>query len=189
MAEHKEQNLVWIDLEMTGLCPEKDHILEIASLVTDNQLNIIAQGPALIVHQPQNALLGMNDWVRQQHTRTGLLDAVNRSPIMLEQAEQETLNFLSNYCIAGLSPLCGNSVWQDRSFMRLLMPRLNNFLHYRIIDVTSIKEVVKRWYPHDPHAEFKKHDCHRALDDIKESVAELVHYRKHFFIEPGNGSM
>ena len=184
MAEHKEQNLVWIDLEMTGLCPEKDHILEIASIVTDNQLNILAQGPSLVIHQPQQALLEMNDWVSKQHTRTGLVDAVQKSTITLEQAEQETLDFLGKYCQPGDSPLCGNSVWQDRAFIRLSMPRLNNFLHYRIIDVTSIKELVKRWYPNNPHAEFKKQDSHRALDDIKESVAELAHYRQHFFVKP-----
>ena len=183
MAELKEQNLVWIDLEMTGLCPEKDYILEIASLVTDSQLNIIAQGPSLIIHQPDSALQVMNEWVLKQHTKTGLVDAVRKSTITLKQAEQETLNFLGNYCKPSSSPLCGNSVWQDRAFIRTAMPELNNFLHYRIIDVTSIKEVVKRWYPHDRRIEFKKQDSHRALDDIKESVAELVYYRENFFIK------
>ena len=182
MAEQMEQNLVWIDLEMTGLCPEKDYILEIASLVTDNQLNIIAQGPTLIIHQPESALHEMNDWVLKQHTKTGLVQAVQRSLITLDQAEQETINFLGNYCKPGFAPLCGNSVWQDRAFIRSAMPRLDKFLHYRIIDVTSIKEVVKRWYPNDPRTAFKKQDNHRALDDIKESVAELVYYRKIFFI-------
>ena len=182
MADLKEQNLVWIDLEMTGLCPEKDNILEIASLVTDNQLNTIAQGPSIIVHQPEDALRCMSDWVLKQHTATGLVDAVQKSTITVAQAEQEMLAFLNTYCKPGTSPLCGNSVWQDRNFIRLSMPKLNSFLHYRIIDVTSIKEMVKRWYPDNPYAEFKKQDSHRALDDIKESVAELAHYRKHFFV-------
>lgn len=183
MADNKEQNLVWIDLEMTGLCSEKDHILEIASLVTDNQLNILAQGPSLIIHQQEQALMQMNDWVLNQHMRTGLVEAVRESSITLEQAEQETLDFLKNYCQPESSPLCGNSVWKDRAFLRTDMPKLNSFLHYRVIDVTSIKELVKRWYPNDPRTEFKKQDSHRALDDIKESVAELVHYRKHFFVQ------
>ena len=182
MTEHKEQNLAWIDLEMTGLCPEKDYILEIASLVTDNQLNIIAQGPSIIIHQPEAALRMMNDWVAKQHAKTGLVEAVERSIITVEQAEQETIAFLGTYCKPGTSPLCGNSVWQDRAFIRLAMPSLNNFLHYRIIDVTSIKEVIKYWYPNDPRTAFKKQDSHRALDDIKESVAELAYYRQKFFI-------
>jgi oligoribonuclease len=182
MADLKEQNLVWIDLEMTGLCPEKDSVLEIASLVTDSQLNVVAQGPSLIIHQPQDALQNMNDWVLKQHTRTGLLDAVHQSTITVGQAEQETLEFLKQYCLQGKSPLCGNSIWQDRAFLRLAMPALLDFLHYRLIDVTTVKELVKRWYPHDPRAEFKKKDTHRALEDIKESVAELVHYRRHFFV-------
>jgi oligoribonuclease len=183
MAENKEQNLVWIDLEMTGLCPEKDHILEIASLVTDSQLNILAQGPSLIIHQNEQVLSCMNDWVLKQHGHSGLLDAVRSSTITIAQAEQETLEFVSQYCVTGKSPLCGNSVWQDRAFLRLAMPKLNDFLHYRIIDVTAVKELVRRWYPQSPFAEFKKKDGHRALEDIKESVAELVHYRKHFFVE------
>ena len=182
MAENKEQNLVWIDLEMTGLCPEKDHILEIASLVTDSQLNVLAEGPTLIVHQSDEALSVMGDWVIKQHTKTGLIDAVRTSTVSLAQAEQETLAFISRYCVAGKSPLCGNSIWQDRTFLRLTMPKLNDFLHYRVIDVTTVKELVKRWYPNNPMSEYKKKDAHRALDDIKESVAELIHYRTHFFI-------
>jgi oligoribonuclease len=183
MVDHKEQNLVWIDLEMTGLCPEKDHILEIASLVTDAQLNIIAQGPSLIIHQSEQALLGMGDWVLKQHTRTGLLDAVRKSILTVAQAELQTVDFISQYCQPGISPLCGNSIWQDRAFLRLAMPTLHKFLHYRLIDVTSVKELVRRWYPHDPLVEFKKQDTHRALEDIKESVAELVYYREHFFVQ------
>lgn len=182
MADTREKNLIWVDLEMTGLSPERDHILEIASLVTDSQLNILATGPSLIIHQPEQALQQMNEWVLNQHSKTGLLDAVRRSVVTIEQAEKETLDFLNNYCVPHTSPLCGNSVWQDKAFLRVAMPKLNDFLHYRIIDVTAIKELVKRWYPDDPNVVFKKRDCHRAMEDIQESVAELVYYRKKFFI-------
>jgi oligoribonuclease len=181
MAE-SVQNLVWIDMEMTGLIPEKDRILEIASVVTDNQLNIIAYGPSLVIHYDTNELLGMSQWARDQHNRSGLLQAVKHSVVSLEQAEQDTLNFIRTYCKSGDCPLCGNSVWQDRAFLRLHMPRINDFLHYRIIDVTSVKELVKRWYPHDPRSDYKKADKHRAFDDIQESINELVHYRRTFFI-------
>jgi oligoribonuclease len=181
MAEYKEQNLVWIDLEMTGLRPEKDFILEIASLVTDSQLNIIAQGPSLIIHHPHYCLQDMDDWVMKTHTASGLLDAVRLSTIGIEQAEQATLDFLCRYCLPGQSPLCGNSIWQDRAFMRIYMPRIISYVHYRMIDVTAFKEMITRWYPNDPRTTYKKQDNHRAMDDIKESVAELVYYRKNFF--------
>lgn len=183
MAECSSQNLVWIDLEMTGLTPEKDRILEIASIITDSQLNIIAQGPVLVIHYKKNELPHMNQWVQDHHGQSGLLQAVETSSVSLEQAEHETLDFIRTYCTPGACPLCGNSVWQDRSFLRLHMPKLNDFLHYRIIDVTTIKELVRRWYPHDPCADYKKNDTHRALDDIKESINELAHYKKSFFRE------
>jgi oligoribonuclease len=181
MAECSSQNLVWIDLEMTGLIPEKDRILEIASIITDSQLNILAQGPVLVIHYKKNELPKMNQWVHDHHGQSGLLQAVETSSVSLEQAERETLDFIRTYCTPGDCPLCGNSVWQDRSFLRLQMPKLNDFLHYRIIDVTTIKELARRWYPHDPRADYKKKDTHRALDDIKESINELAHYRKSFF--------
>lgn len=182
MVNQKEKNLIWIDLEMTGLCPEKDHILEIASIVTDSQLQVIAEGPSLIIHCPDSCLEGMSEWVNKTHTKSGLLDAVAQSKISLEQAEQETLKFLSEHCLPEKSPLCGNSIWQDRSFLRLHMPRVESFLHYRTIDVTSFKEVIKRWYQGDPRSEYKKKDNHRALDDIRESIGELMYYHENFFI-------
>jgi len=183
MAECSSQNLVWMDLEMTGLTPEKDLILEIASIITDSQLNIIAQGPAIVIHYEKNELPQMNQWVREHHGQSGLLHAVETSTVSLEQAECQTLDFIRTYCTPSDCPLCGNSVWQDRSFLRLHMSELNDFLHYRIIDVTTVKELVRRWYPHDPRSDYKKNDNHRALDDIKESINELIHYRKSFLIK------
>lgn len=182
MAGQNNHHLIWIDLEMTGLTPEKDHILEIASLITDNQLTIIAKGPSLVIHYDQQELVDMSQWVTEHHTRSGLLTAVHNSTINCQQAEDQTLSFLKLHCQAGQSPLCGNSVWQDRAFLRLHMPRLNDFLHYRIIDVTSVKELVKRWYEHDPRSNYKKRDSHRALDDIQESIEELSYYKENFFI-------
>ncbi len=182
MSGEKEQRLVWIDLEMTGLHPEIDVILEIATIVTDNQLNILAKGPSLIIHQPEDKMSPMSDWVFNQHSKSGLLDAVRHSLISMHDAEQQTLTFLNQYCAPGIAPLCGNSVWQDRAFLRMHMPRIVDFLHYRMIDVTTVKELVKRWYPHNPHTMFKKQDHHRALDDIQESIHELAFYRQHFFL-------
>lgn len=182
MINLKEKNLVWIDLEMTGLCPEKDYILEIATIITDSQLNIIAQQPSLIIHNDPENLKNMSEWVKTTHSKSGLLDAVAASKLTLLQAERETLDFLRQYCVPEKSPLCGNSIWQDRAFLRLHMPKIYDFLHYRIIDVSSFKEVIKRWYPRDGGAEYKKKDAHRALDDIIESIEELKYYRSKFFI-------
>lgn len=184
MSLNKENNLIWIDLEMTGLCPEKDYILEIASIVTDSQLNIVAQGPSLTIHQPWYCLQDMNEWVKEQHTKSGLLSEVATSTISLEDAEQHTLDFLYEHCMPATSPLCGNSVGHDRAFLRIYMPRIVSFLHYRTIDVTSIKEVITRWYPDNIQAKYKKKSAHRANDDIKESIEELSYYRNIFFIKP-----
>jgi len=181
---NKDSHLIWIDLEMTGLVPEKDHILEIASVITDDNLQVIADGPNLVIHHDQSICNLMNEWGLNQHTHSGLLNAVRESDVSLEQAAQQTLDFLQKYCLPGVSPLCGNSVWQDRAFMRVHMPRIIDFLHYRTIDVTSFKEVITRWYPKNPHAQFAKKDKHRSLDDIYESIAELRHYRRYFFVEP-----
>jgi len=183
MKNNKEQNLIWIDLEMTGLNPDKDVILEIVSMVTDARLNIIEEGPSFIIHQPDEVLTGMNEWSKEQHALSGLTNAVRSSTTSVEQAEKETLAFLRKHCIPETSPLCGNSVWQDRAFMRKYMPHLVAFFHYRLIDVSSFKEIVTRWYPDSPHAEFEKKDAHRALDDTRESIEELRHYRKYFFKE------
>ncbi|PKN03814.1 oligoribonuclease [Candidatus Dependentiae bacterium HGW-Dependentiae-1] len=179
---NKKENLIWIDLEMTGLDTTRHVILEIASLVTDSQLAILAEGPSLVIHQPEENLQNMHPWVLDQHTKSGLLDRVRASTVSLVDAQEQTLTFLRHYCESNSSPLCGNSVWNDRAFLQVYMPPVASFLHYRMIDVTSFKEMVARWYPHNPLREYKKEDKHRALDDIRESVAELCHYRKNFFI-------
>lgn len=178
-----ESNLVWIDLEMTGLDPDQNTILEIASIVTTNNLDIVAQGPSFVIHQDESALALMDDWNWKHHTASGLVDAVRSSTITLELAQEQTLAFLGEYAQKNLSPLCGNSVWQDRAFLRKHMPGVDDFLNYRIIDVSSIKEVIKRWYPQNPHANFVKVENHRAAEDILQSVEELAHYRTYFIGE------
>lgn len=180
--KERTNHLIWIDLEMTGLIPERDSVLEIACVVTDNDLNIIAQGPDLIIHASDEQLSHMSEWVQKHHAQSGLLDLVKQSNISLQEAENETLAFLSKNCPKEVVPLCGNSVWQDRAFMRVHMPKIAEFVHYRTIDVSSIKELVNRWYPENPYADFKKHNKHRALDDIMESIEELRYYRAHFFM-------
>lgn len=178
-----QSNLVWIDLEMTGLDSSVDTILEIATIVTSNQLNSIAQGPALVIHHEDAVLDRMDEWNKKHHGRSGLVDAVRASKVSLKEAEDATLEFLSQCCKKKSAPLCGNSVWQDRIFLKKYMPRLDEFLHYRIIDVSSIKEVVKRWYPESPFANFVKKENHRAHEDITQSIEELKHYRAYFFCE------
>ena len=173
-------NLVWIDLEMTGLDPEKMVILEIATVVTDDQLKIVAEGPNIVINYPEEVLQNMNGWSREHHEESGLLEQVKNSPYDCRRAEQETLDFLHNYCKEGESPLCGNSIWQDRRFLIKQMPRLEAFLHYRNIDVSSLKELVKRWYPSLPPYEKKK--IHLALSDIIESINELKYYRQNVFL-------
>lgn len=173
-------NLVWIDLEMTGLNPEADVILEIASVITDGQLNIIQEGPALIINQPEDKLTAMSEWSQEQHAKTGLTDAVRASKVTLEQAQEQTLIFIKKHCKLETGLLAGNSVWQDRAFMYHYMPNIIQFLHYRLIDVTTIKELVLHWYPDEP--EFEKKDVHRAQKDIYESIAELKYYKEKFFV-------
>jgi len=179
----RTKNLIWIDLEMTGLNSEQDVILEIASIITDSQLNEIERGPALIIHQSEQALATMNKEVVQMHTKSKLIDAVRTSTVSVANAEQQTLNFFKKHCDPNTALLAGNSVWQDRNFLKTYMPSLVDYCYYRVLDVTAIKEVVARWYPDHPHAEFEKKDTHRALDDIYESIEELRHLRKHFFIK------
>jgi len=174
--------LFWIDLEMTGLDPQKDVILEVASLVTDNQLTIIAEGPSFVIQQPEHVLQNMSSWSQKQHDASGLTAKVRQEGVPLALAEAKTLAFLMQHCKPGKALLCGNSVWQDRAFMVPFMPRIVDYLHYRLIDVSTIKELAQRWYPEDPHIRFKKPDMHRAVDDIRGSVAELKHYRKYFFV-------
>jgi len=175
-----EAKLIWIDLEMTGLDPEKHVILEIATILTDNALEITAEGPDIVIHQEDRALEHMDDWSREQHTSSGLLERVRVSEYDCPRAERETLKFLADRCERGECPLCGNSVWQDRRFLIKYMPDLADFLHYRNIDVSSIKELVKRWYPSLPP--YEKRKDHRASGDIKESINELKYYREKVFL-------
>jgi len=175
---NKKTNLVWIDLEMTGLDPDKDVILEIATIITDEDLNIIEEGPCLAIHQSDAVLGVMNPWVREMHQESGLIERVRESKVTLKQAEKQTLDFIKKYCDPGEGRLCGNSVWKDRAFLGKYMPAILDSLHYRLIDVTAVKELVLRWYP---NAEFEKKNSHRALDDIRESIEELRYYRKNFF--------
>ncbi len=171
-----ENNLIWIDLEMTGLDPLRDQIIEIATLVTDSQLRILAEGPVLAIHQPEHVLAAMDDWNRTHHSQSGLLERVRCSGDDEGSAERQTLAFLESWCKAGASPLCGNSICQDRRFLARWMPRLESFFHYRNLDVSTVKILAQRWAPQVAEA-FKKEGAHLALSDIKESIAELAHYR------------
>lgn len=175
--------LVWIDLEMTGLNPEVDSILEISTMITNNALEILACGPSLVINQSDVALSVMDEWNIQTHTKSGLIGEVQQSIVSLADAEVATLDFLKQHCKEKEAPLCGNSVWQDRRFLTKHMPKIEEYLNYRIVDVSSIKEIVARWYPDSPERRFKKPDGHRACEDIKQSIEELKHYRKYFFIQ------
>jgi oligoribonuclease len=175
-------NMVWIDLEMTGLVIATDVILEIATVITDGNLDVIAEGPSFIIHQPNELLDNMGKWCQDYHGRTGLTDAVRNSTISLQQAETETIAFIKQHCTPKTGVLAGNSVWQDRLFLDKYMPSITSYLHYRVIDVTSVKELVRRWYPGNKNSEYKKSDRHRALSDVYESIAELKHFRKNFFV-------
>lgn len=178
-----DKNLVWIDLEMTGLCADRDVILEIATIITDSQLHIIAQGPTFVIHQPESALSGMDDFVKKLHQKSGLLEKVRTSSTSLDHAYEQTLEFIKKHCVKQTALLAGNSVWQDRAFLAKYMPDIVSYLHYRIIDVSSIKMVVRRWYPKSSHIVFKKPETHRALEDVQESIQELKHYRRYFFVQ------
>lgn len=174
------RQLIWVDLEMTGLDPETQVILEIASIVTDDQLNVLAVGPNIAINHPEETLQSMEEWSRTQHSASGLLDRVRASRKDCRQAEEDTLRFLSTHCKEGESPLCGNSIWQDRRFLVRHMPLLESFFHYRNIDVSSIKELVNSWYPSLPVV--RKQKSHLALRDIEESIQELRYYRQKVFL-------
>ena len=173
--------LVWIDLEMTGLDPERDVIVEIATLITSDELEIVAEGPDLVIHHPDETLSIMNDYVRNMHETSGLLTEIEQSSLSLEQAGMETLQFIQSHVQeAGSVPLCGNSIGTDRRFLIKAFPEIDNFLHYRCIDVSTIKELARRWNPDVLNNAPKKNGGHRALNDIQESVIELRYYRDHF---------
>lgn len=171
--------LVWIDMEMTGLNPNTDLIIEIATVVTNGDLEIVAQGPVLAIHQPDEILAAMDEWNTRTHAASGLVERVRASTLDVRAAERETLAFVQRHVPRNRSPLCGSSICQDRRFMSRLMPELEAHLHYRNLDVSSLKELVRRWRPELCNG-FEKKNTHRALDDILESIAELRYYREHF---------
>ena len=174
-------NLIWIDLEMTGLDTFNDRIIEIATIMTDAQLNILAEGPVLAIHQSDEVLGGMDEWNTRQHGQSGLVERVRKSTLDEAEAERQTIEFLSEYVPAGASPMCGNSICQDRRFMARCMPKLEAFFHYRNLDVSTIKELMKRWAPPNVLSGFKKGGSHLALDDTRDSIRELRFYREAFF--------
>lgn len=178
------QNLIWIDLEMTGLEPERDVIIEIATVVTDPHLNILAEGPVFAIHQGEAILDGMDEWNTRQHNQSGLVMRVKESHITETQAERATIDFLQQYVDKGKSPMCGNTICQDRRFLCKYMPELAAFFHYRNLDVSTLKELAMRWRPNLPSGMVKQ-SKHLALDDIKDSIDELAYYRQHFInLEP-----
>lgn len=174
-----ENHLVWLDMEMTGLDPEKEKIIEVAVVVTDAQLEVVAEGPVLVVHQSDELLDGMDNWNKATHGRSGLIDKVKASSLAEAQAEDILLEFLGQYVPAGKSPLCGNTIGQDRRFMVRYMPRLEAFFHYRNLDVSTLKELCRRWKP-EIYKGFEKKSRHEALADIYESIDEMKYYREHF---------
>ncbi|HKE96634.1 MAG TPA: oligoribonuclease [Povalibacter sp.] len=175
--------LIWIDLEMTGLKPDSDRIIEIATVVTDKHLNTLAEGPVLAIHQPEAVLEAMDEWNRRQHASSGLAARVRASTVTTGQAERQTLEFLSQWIEPGVSPMCGNSICQDRRFLAREMPDLERWFHYRNLDVSTLKELARRWAP-EVFSGFQKSSTHLALDDIRDSIRELMHYRTHFLLVP-----
>ncbi|MEZ9233637.1 oligoribonuclease [Vibrio amylolyticus] len=172
-----DQNLIWVDLEMTGLDPETHKIIEIATVVTDSELNILAEGPVLAIHQGEDELDKMDEWCTTTHTGSGLVERVRQSSVTEEQAISQTIEFLEKWVPKGKSPICGNSIGQDRRFLYKHMPELEQYFHYRYIDVSTLKELTRRWKPEVLDG-FSKSGSHLALDDIRESIAELQYYRK-----------
>ncbi|MGF1732483.1 oligoribonuclease [Photobacterium kasasachensis] len=175
-----DQNLIWIDLEMTGLDPETHQIIEIATIVTDAQLNILAEGPVLAIYQPEAELAKMDEWCTTTHTNSGLVERIRQSNITEEEAVRQTIAFLEQWVPKGASPICGNSIGQDRRFLYKHMPELEQYFHYRYLDVSTLKELARRWKPELLNG-FSKKGSHLALDDIRDSIAELRYYREHIF--------
>jgi len=178
MSQVDKNNLIWIDLEMTGLEPQSDVIIEIATIVTDKELNILAEGPMVAIHQSDELLNGMDEWCTNQHGQSGLTQRVKDSVVNEAEAEQQTIAFLEQWVPAGKSPMCGNSICQDRRFLANYMPALEEFFHYRNLDVSTIKELSARWAP-EVYRGFKKDSSHLAMDDIKDSINEMLYYREH----------
>ncbi|WP_050475737.1 oligoribonuclease [Herbaspirillum rhizosphaerae] len=181
-ARPNEFNLIWVDMEMTGLDPDNDRIIEVAVVVTDAQLNVIGEGPVFAIHQPDEILDGMDAWNKGTHGRSGLIERVKASTVTEEEASAALIAFLKPFVPAGKSPMCGNSICQDRRFMARGMPKLEAFFHYRNLDVSTLKELCRRWKP-ELASGFKKHQKHTALADIIESIEELKYYREHFIKE------
>jgi len=178
MAQN-QNNLVWLDMEMTGLSPDNDRIIEVAMVITDNELNTVAEAPVLVVHQPDSVLDGMDNWNKSTHGKSGLIDKVRASALDEAAVEARMLEFIREYVPASTSPMCGNSICQDRRFMARWMPQLEAYFHYRNLDVSTLKELAKRWKPEVAQG-IKKHGKHEALADIYESINEMKHYREHF---------
>lgn len=181
-SKPNEMNLIWVDMEMTGLDPDNDKIIEIAVVVTDMQLNVLAEGPVFAIHQSDEVLNKMDAWNKGTHGRSGLIDRVKASTVTEADAEKALIAFLKNFVPAGKSPMCGNTICQDRRFMFRGMPKLEEFFHYRNLDVSTLKELCRRWKP-ALLSGFKKHQKHTALADIIESIEELKYYREHFIKE------
>ena len=179
---HQNLNLIWIDLEMTGLDPQKERIIEIATVVTDSELNVLAEGPSIVINQSNELIQAMDEWNTNQHGKSGLTERVLNSTVTEAQAELATLDFLKRWVPEGMSPMCGNSIGQDRRFLVRYMPELANYFHYRNLDVSTLKELVRRWKPELMNG-FNKKGSHLAMDDIHDSVAELAYFRK-VFIQP-----
>lgn len=179
--DDKRKRMVWIDLEMTGLDIERESIIEIATVITDSELNIVAEGPNLAIRVNEELLAGMDDWNTRHHHGSGLVERIHNEGVKVEDAEQQTIEFLKQWIEPGTAPLCGNSVWNDRQFLAKEMPTLLEMLHYRMVDVSTIKELSRRWYPDVPR--YNKKGAHRALDDILESVEELRYFREEIFIQ------
>ncbi|HEY0156834.1 MAG TPA: oligoribonuclease [Thermoanaerobaculia bacterium] len=182
-AKKSKKHLVWIDCEMTGLDPETNVLIEIATIITNYDLEIVARGPVFAIRQPQAKLDAMDAWNRRTHKKSGLLDRIRDEGVPLAEAEAETLKFVKRWCYAQSAPLCGNSIGQDKRFLVKYMPKLHDFLHYKVVDVSSIKLLVTEWYGGKYKSPDKK-ELHRALDDIEESIAELQYYRETVFIRP-----
>lgn len=177
----KKSNLVWIDLEMTGLSPEFDRIIEIASIVTDLHLNVVAEGPEIVIHQSDERLDAMDEWNKKTHGSSGLIELVRKSTVTVQEAEQKTMVFLRKYATKKRSPLCGNTICQDRRFLDRYMPEISAYLHYRHLDVSTVKELAARWRP-ELKFNHGKQNRHRAMDDIRKSIEELRMYRDKFFL-------